>query len=394
MTCVRLRRGRWVVDYLDHAGRRKWKTFAGTEEGHEQAIVEKVRIDRMKRRGIPEEDESITFGEAWEKWLRLKRQGCLPETADAYERAGRVHFFPEWERLPLYRVQRNVIRDLLLTKIEAGFAKATVRHTLLAPLLGFLSWCVNEEKLLTAHPALGLGKTLGLAVKIKPKAMTAPQLAALLERAERTLDPVTYLGILLLSDTGMRIGEAQGATWDDFDLSSTPGSVRVVNQATLAGEHRGLKTEASYGTLELSPRLQAALKVEWTRRKAEALRAGGRLSPFVMCPEFGERPTRRPVKRAREHYARVIAKLGEDVKIPMRVTPHCFRHTVGTILVEQGVNIKSVQEILRHGTLRETERYSKSAKVPAPGAMAEMQKRSTSQPAEVLPMRKRRGVRS
>jgi integrase len=375
------------VDYTDLAGRRKWKTFAGTEEGRELATVEKVRIDRMKRRGIQEEDESITFGAAWARWLRLKQISAkVQETVANYEQAGRIHFLPEWERVPLYRLQRNVVRDFLAAKIADGLARSTVRHRLVAPLIMFFSWCVNEEKLLVSHPALGLGRVLGLGSQRNraDKAITAPQLAALLERAKKVLDPVTYLGILILSDTGMRLGEAQGFTWDDVDLESSPATVRVLHQATEQGDHRGLKTEASYRVLGLTDRLRDAMRAELARREG-ALGFGRKLSPFVMCPEFGERPTRSLVTSARSKYRRRIAQIAKDVGIAQTVTPHSFRHTLATHLIEQGVDTRTVQDILRHASILETsDLYGKGARVKTTAALSEFEKRSTVQPAEVV----------
>jgi integrase/recombinase XerC len=66
---------------------------------------------------------------------------------------------------------------------------------------------------------------------------------------------------------------------------------------------------------------------------------------------FGERITTRSVQRIFTHYK---MKLG----IAVELTPHTIRHTFATHLLEKGLNLKSIQELLGHSNLQSTTVYT------------------------------------
>jgi hypothetical protein len=59
---------------------------------------------------------------------------------------------------------------------------------------------------------------------------------------------------------------------------------------------------------------------------------------------------------------RALTKLARHLKyeeLPYTITPHQFRHTIATDMIEQGVDIYTVKEFLGHSSLSMTERYVK-----------------------------------
>lgn len=54
----------------------------------------------------------------------------------------------------------------------------------------------------------------------------------------------------------------------------------------------------------------------------------------------------------------IVRKYATRAQLSMRVTPHVFRHTMATMLLENGADLRSIQEILGHASISTTEIYT------------------------------------
>lgn len=59
-----------------------------------------------------------------------------------------------------------------------------------------------------------------------------------------------------------------------------------------------------------------------------------------------------------QYIRRLVRELGESAALTRRVTPHMFRHSVATYLLEEGVDIRYVQRLLGHRSIVTTEIYT------------------------------------
>jgi integrase len=152
---------------------------------------------------------------------------------------------------------------------------------------------------------------------------------------ERTL-------VLLDVGTGLRMSELFALKWKDVDFSSQQISVvrSIVMQVT-----GPCKTEASQKPIPLDPYLAEGLKT-WRLHTPYAgaedwifasPAAGGRL------PYWGQSIMRNSIRPA-----------ARKLKITKRIGWHLFRHTYSTLLNATGTDIKVVQELLRHASVRVT----------------------------------------
>jgi site-specific recombinase XerD len=93
----------------------------------------------------------------------------------------------------------------------------------------------------------------------------------------------------------------------------------------------------------LSPKLLEELRAYWRVFRPR---------PFL----FPGAQARRPISR--KSIAQVCRRTARTAGLKKRVTPHTFRHSFATHLLEAGVDVRTIQMILGHGALRTTGRYT------------------------------------
>lgn len=54
----------------------------------------------------------------------------------------------------------------------------------------------------------------------------------------------------------------------------------------------------------------------------------------------------------------MIEKYAKMSGVDMHITPHMFRHSVATLLIEEGVDIRYIQVLLGHSSITTTQIYT------------------------------------
>jgi len=164
-------------------------------------------------------------------------------------------------------------------------------------------------------------------------------------RLLEAIEPPKYRAVLMAAyGAGMRISEACSLLTTDID--SGRGVIHVRD---------GKRNRDRY--VMLSPVLLATLREYWKLYR-----------PAVPVLFPGERPqtcVSHKAVRLALHEGR--ARAG----ITKRVTPHCLRHAFATHLLEDGADIRTIQALLGHGSIRSTARYTQVSvahicKTPSP----------------------------
>lgn len=222
---------------------------------------------------------------------------------------------------------------------EQGYAKTTIARRIAA----VRSWCrfLCRQGTLTANPADGLrGPRQD---KKLPHFLGTDALAQLLA-APSADDPLGLRDRALLEtlySAGLRVSELVRLDVGDIDLDGGTAIVRGKGKRerlAILGEHA---TEALKTWLAVRPAVG---------RTVEGVRPTGK-QEAVFLNNQGGRLTTRSVGRLLEKY---LAQAGLDP----RTSPHTLRHSFATHLLDNGADIRSVQELLGHRSLGTTQIYT------------------------------------
>lgn len=149
----------------------------------------------------------------------------------------------------------------------------------------------------------------------------------------------------LLLRTGMRKGEMLALTWDDVDLIHK--EIRITKSRDHTGEHSP-KTKNSVRTIAIDDTLIAVLKKYQTWQKEQRMKHKIYFDSDYMLTipngtEMGEYGVNKVIDM-------ILARTDLD----MHITPHGLRHTHAIMLLESGVDIKSVSQRLGHSSVEFT----------------------------------------
>lgn len=183
--------------------------------------------------------------------------------------------------------------------------------------------------------------------RVEAHFLTAEQTRAVLEDAKSSR---AWPVLVLIAMTGIRRGEALALTWVDVDFDAGVLHVRRT-LSRVSGELvvTSPKTLKSRRTLPMSKPVIRLLREHKAAQAAERLRAGRhwQAQDFVFATEFGAAIDPRNILRA-------VSRSAARVGIGHPVGVHSLRHSAATAMLEAGVNLKAVSDLLGHADIRMT----------------------------------------
>lgn len=229
------------------------------------------------------------------------------------------------------------LRGWLADQRNHGLTSATIARRATAART-FFAWATHNGHL-TEDPAAAL--VIPKVSKKLPNVLQQNQANQIMQRAATRADDnspehIRDLAILeLMYATGIRVGELVGLDINDIDQSRR--TIRVTGK----GSKQRVVPFGSKADQTLTSYLKIARKSLANENSGQAVFLGSR----------GKRIDQRVVRKM---VTEVLATL-EGVP---DLSPHGFRHSAATHLIEGGADIRAVQEMLGHASLSTTQLYT------------------------------------
>jgi integrase/recombinase XerC len=261
-----------------------------------------------------------------------------PHTLRAYERE--VALFVEFAAREMgcrgpRQASANVVRAYLAHLHSRRLARVSTQRAL-AALRTYFRFLGREGEV-DANPAKVVPTPR--APKKLPDVVTVPQLAELLEAL-----PATSAGrrdraaLELLYAAGLRASELVGLDLDDVDLSR-----RLARVSGKGGKER---------VVPFGREAEKALRVYLPDRaawRAQPSASSGGEPLFVN--QRGGRLSDRSLRR-------ILNAAVLRIAMAQHLHPHSLRHAFATHLLEAGMDLRAIQELLGHASLSTTQRYT------------------------------------
>ncbi len=267
--------------------------------------------------------------------LEQRARGVSPHTARAQQGdLAKLLDHACQQRWGAWSVSARTLRGFALELGDRGLDPAS-QGRILSTVRGFFKWLWETQRILS-NPASGLRNPKQ--PKRLPAFLTEGESQALLDLPEAVDFPTARLSCLLefLYASGLRVSELVGLDLQDFLPERTLRVLGKGRKERLVPYH-----EQAAVVLELYLAHRSAFLAAKSLPPSAALflnQRGGRLTPTSV--------------RA------LLRSALEAAAVRSRVSPHALRHSFATHLLNRGMDLRAIQELLGHASLSTTQRYT------------------------------------
>jgi integrase/recombinase XerC len=295
---------------------------------------------------------SKTLGELVSEYMRVLaiERGGSAHTLRAYHRE--LHNFVAWiiashgpDQSP-DRIEHTHIRSYLSTLYDRGLSKASAARAL-ASIRSWFKWLARtgyvQQNVASLVSTPKLPKHL-------PRVPSIEQMNRVVDTVEEDAAawPARDKAIVeLLYGCGMRNAELIGLNLND---------IHWANEAILV---RGKGQKQRY--VPLGDAAAQALRAYLAERSARLTATSPAATSSALFLNLRLRGLGKPGHDARlttRSVGRIVKRLAMLRGLPSDVHPHTLRHAFGTHLLEEGADLRAIQELLGHERLSTTQRYT------------------------------------
>lgn len=273
--------------------------------------------------------------------LRIER-GLSSNSISSYARdLGKFEDFLIESRKNFALLGEQDLTDFEVSLKSKGLALSSVNRTLSA-LKGFYKYAALEFEI--TNPTLGI--TSAKIARKLPKALSVDEITSLIESAKREGDPISlrdFAILELLYSSGGRVSEIIGVNTSDISISQTAdGDVTVLKLRGKGSKER---------LVPLGKFAVVAIEDYFTRTRPALAANNAKSEPALFLNARGKRLSRQSAWQ-------IVVDAAVATGLEGRVSPHVFRHSYATHLLDGGADIRVVQELLGHASVTTTQIYT------------------------------------
>ena len=273
--------------------------------------------------------------------LRIER-GLSANSISSYSRdLGKFQGYLLDHNLRFDGLDESEISSLIGFLSHSGLSSPSINR-FLSTLKGFYKYCALEYQV--TNPMVDISQ-FKIARKL-PKALSVEEISRLIESTDNPSDPTMLRNRAILEvlyGTGARVAELVGLDIHDISKDTFDGEEITILKLRGKGSKERLVPLGKFAVdaienylVRLRPGLQAK-----NSRNERAL--------FLNA---------RGTRLSRQSAWTTVLKAAKAVGLEGRVSPHVFRHSYATHLLDGGADIRVVQELLGHASVTTTQIYT------------------------------------
>jgi len=278
------------------------------------------------------------YSEEFLNYSRIER-GLSNNSISAYTRdLRRFHVFLSKRTVEIRDFQQKELDEFIIGLSEEKLAISSINRVI-STLRSFYGYLEREHQFVNPMKDVESRK---IPLRL-PKALTIAQITSLIEGSfsEDDLISLRNKAILeLLYSTGGRVSEIVGINLSDIFESN---DVRVIKLRGKGGKERVVPM-GSFSIKALDDyvvRVRPSLQLKSSKSKSEAL--------FL---------NQRGTRISRQSAWQIVVDSARSSGLSEGISPHVFRHSFATHLLDGGADIRVVQELLGHSSVTTTQIYT------------------------------------
>lgn len=327
---------RMTVGYDENGKQKRQAKYFKTMKDAKEWITE---VKAARDKGDCIEPSKMTVGEWLDIWMtEYKKRSIRPSSYKAYSSVVEQCIKPALGKHKLKDLRHEMIQKFVNDLSDKGQVHMSIvrAHSILH---GALDQAVTNGLVL---------KNVSLKVKFPKQSkkesmrvLSAEEQAKFIEFAKD--DPYGEIFIIMLA-TGLRIGEALVLTWNDIDFDK--GMLQVNKTLTYKRMGSNFKLGVGLTKTEAGTR-EVPLLDSITNLLQEKIRQDIPNQHNLLFSNISGELLDSSVVRS--HFHQIAKKVGID-----GVHPHTLRHTFATRGLENGIDLKVMQELLGHSSIKMT----------------------------------------